>query len=145
MSRARSAMQEKNAGIHFPSHVSMIRLPISYDMSLPMPWMALICRAIFSGLSGQRIIPSGVLMPGKVIGFNLTDVATWPLLELNNFSTPSVWTQNDPGGQLHVRRWVSRQDTLLRIPISTLRRETNSRLPLDAYLSSEGQLQRKRC
>ena len=79
-----------NAGIHFPSQVSMIRLPIRCDMSLPMPWMALICRAIFSGLSGQRIIPSGVLMHGKVIGFNLTDVATWPLLELNNFSTSSV-------------------------------------------------------
>ena len=74
-----------NAGIHFPSHVSVIRLPISCDMSLPMPWMALICLAIFFGLSGQRIIPSGVLMHGKVIGFNLTDVATWPLLELNNF------------------------------------------------------------
>ena len=62
-----------------------------------------------SGLSGQRIIPSGVLMHGKVIGFNWTDVASWPLLELNNFSMPSVWTQNDPGGQPHVRRWVSRQ------------------------------------
>ena len=80
-------------------------------MSLAMPWMALSCHAIFSGLCGQRIIPSGVLMHGKVVGFNLTDVATWPLLEWNNFSTPSVWTQHDPGGQLHVRRWVSRLGT----------------------------------
>ena len=38
-----------------------------------------------SDLSRQRIIPSGVLMHGKVIGFNWTDVASWPLLELNNF------------------------------------------------------------
>ena len=53
-------------------------------------------------------------------GFNLTDVASWPLLELNNFSMPSVWTQNDPGGQPHVRRWVSRQVTLQRILISTI-------------------------
>ena len=132
-----------NAGIHFPSHVSMIRLPTRCDMSLPMQWMALICRATFSALSGQRIIPSGVLMHGKVIGFNLTDVASWPLLELNNFSMPSVWTQNDPGGQPHVRRWVSRQVTLQRILISTLRREANSRSPQDAYLLSDGQLQRK--
>ena len=50
----------------------MIRMLISCDMSLPMPWMALICRAIFSGLSGQRIISFGVLMYGKVIGLNLT-------------------------------------------------------------------------
>ena len=35
-------------------------------------------------------------MHGKVIGFNLADMATSPLLELNNFSTPSVKTQNDP-------------------------------------------------
>ena len=132
-----------NAGIHFPSHVSMIRLPTRRDMSLPMQWMALICRATFSGLYGQRIIPSGVLMHGKVIGFNWTDVASWPLLELNNFSMPSVWTQNDPGGQPHVRRWVSRQATLQRILISTIRREANSRSPQDAYLLSDGQLQRK--
>ena len=103
-----------------PVHVSMICLPARCDMSLPMQWMALVCLAIFSGLSGQRIIPSGVLMRGKVIGFNWTDVASWPLLELNNFSMPSVWTQDDPGGQPHVRRWVSRQATLQRILISTL-------------------------
>ena len=66
-------------------------------------------------------IPSGVLMHGKVIGFNLTDAASWPLLELNNFSMPSVWTPNDPGGQPRVRRWVSRQVTLQRILISTIR------------------------
>ena len=132
-----------NAGIHFPSHVSMIRLPTSCDMSLLMPFTVLTCRATFSGLSGQRIIPSGVLMHGKVIGFNLTDVASWPLLELNNFSMPSVWTHNDPGGQPHVRRWVSRQVTLQRIPILTIRREANSRSPQDAYLLSDGQLQRK--
>ena len=86
--------------------------PTRCDMSLPIQWMTLICLAIFSGLSGQRTIPSGVLMRGKVIGFNWTDVASWPLLELNNFSMPSVWTQDDPGGQPHVRRWVSRQATL---------------------------------
>ena len=33
--------------------------------------MALICRATFSGLYGQRIIPSGVLMRGKEIGVQL--------------------------------------------------------------------------
>ena len=41
------------------------QLPTRCDMSLPMQWMALICRATFSGLFGQRIIPSGVLMHGK--------------------------------------------------------------------------------
>ena len=126
-----------NAGIHFPSHVSMIRLPTRCDMSLPMQWMALICRATFSGLSGQRITPSGLLMQGKVIGFNWTDVASWPLLELNNFF------RKDPGGQPHARCWVSRQATLQRILISTIRRETNSRSPQDAHLLSEEQLQRK--
>ena len=72
-------------------------------------------------------------MHGKVIGFNLTDVATWPLLELNKILTPSVWTLHEPGGQLHVRRWVSRLDTLRRIP-----REVNSRSPPDARGLSEG-------
>ena len=36
--------------------------------------MTLIFLAIFSGLSEQRKIPSNVLMRGKVIDFNWTDV-----------------------------------------------------------------------
>ena len=131
------------ARIHFSSHGSMIRLPTSCDMSLGMQWMALICRAIFSGLYGQKIIPSGVLMHGKEIGFNWTNVASLPLLELSNFSMPSVLTQNDPGEQQRVRRWVSRQATLQRILISTTRREANSRSSQDAYQLNDGQLQRK--
>ena len=54
-----------NAGIHFPSHGSKIRSLTSYDMSLGMQWMALTCRATFSGPYGLRIIPFGVLMHGK--------------------------------------------------------------------------------
>ena len=127
-----------NAGIHFPFHGSMIRLPTSCDMSLGMQ-----CRAIFSGLYGQRIIPSGVLMHGKEIGFNWTNVASLPLWGLSNFSMPFVLTQNDPGEQQHVRRCVSRQATLQRILISTTRREANSRSPQDAYQLKDGQLQRK--
>ena len=63
-----------NVGIHFPSHGNKIRNPMSYDMSLGMLWMALTCRATFSGRCGRRINPFGVLMPGKRIGFNWTNV-----------------------------------------------------------------------
>ena len=38
-----------NAGIHFP-YLRAVPIPTSCDMSLGMQWMALICRAIFSGL-----------------------------------------------------------------------------------------------
>ena len=58
-------------GIHFPSLGSKIRRPTSYDMSSGMQWMALTCRATFSGPNGQRIIPFGVLMHGKEIGVQL--------------------------------------------------------------------------
>ena len=67
-------------------------------------------------------------MHGKVIGFNLTDVATRPLLELNNFSTPSRypgWTHC--GGYPYQRGG-----------------EVNSRSPQDAYLLREGQLQKNK-
>ena len=83
-------------------------------------------------------------MHGKVIGFNLTDVATWPLLELNNFSTPSVWM--DP-----TRPWRTAACQALGIPVGHIAEDTHidpsegSKFTLspDAYLSSEGQLQRK--
>ena len=93
-----------NAGIHFPSLGSMIRIPTNCDLSLGMQWMALICHAIFSGPYGRRIIPFSVLMHGKEIGFSWTSAVSLPRLELSNFSMPSVLTHNDPGVQQQVRR-----------------------------------------
>ena len=85
-----------NAGTHFPSHGSKIRKLTSYDMSLGMQWMALTCRATFSGPYGLRIIPFGALMPGKEIGFNWTNVVSLPRLELSTSSMPSALAHNDP-------------------------------------------------
>ena len=67
-----------NVGIHFPSHGSKIRNPMSYDMSSGMQWMALTCRATFSGWYGRRIIPFGVLMPGKGLGSTGQMWFHWP-------------------------------------------------------------------
>ena len=61
--------------------------------------MALICRATFSGPYGLRIIPFSVLMHGKEIGFNWTNVGSLRRLELSTFSMPSALTHNDPGEQ----------------------------------------------
>ena len=108
-----------------------------------MQWMALICRAIFSGLYGLRIIPFGVLMHGKEIGFNWTNVASLPRLELSTFLMPSVLTHNDPGEQQQVRRWVFLLAILQRILTSTSRREANSRSPQDAYQLNDGQSHKK--
>ena len=66
-----------NVGIHFPSHGSKIKRLTSYDTSLGVQWMALTCRATFSGPYGLRIIPFSVLM--------LFDNDTEPLL------TPGFW------------------------------------------------------
>ena len=133
-----------NAGIHFLSHGSKIRILTSCDMSLGMQWMAVICRAIFSGLYGLRIIPFGVLMHGKVIGFNWTNVALLPRLELSTFLMPSVLTHNDPGEQQLVRRWAFLLAILQRILISTSRRVANSRSPQDAYQLNDGNRREKR-
>ena len=116
-----------NAGIHFPSHGSKIRIPTSCDMSLGTQWMALICRATFSGPYGLRIIPFGVWMHGKEIGFNWTNVALLPRLELSAFLMPFVLTHNDPGEQQQVRRWAFLLAILQKILISSSRREANSR------------------
>ena len=116
-----------NAGIHSPSHGSKIRRLTSYDMSLGMQWMALICRAAFSGPYGRRNIPFGVLMLGKEIGFNWTNVVSLPRLELSTFSMPSALTHNDPGEQQQVKLWVFLLAILRKILISSRRRETNSR------------------
>ena len=88
-----------NVGIHFPSHGNKIRNPMSYDMSLRMLWMALTCRATSSGRYGRRISPFGVLMPGKGIGFNWTNVVSLARLELSTSSMPSVTVHNALGGQ----------------------------------------------
>ena len=45
-------------------------------------------------------------MHGKEIGFNWTNVASLPRLELSTFLMPSVLTHNDPGEQQQVRHWV---------------------------------------
>ena len=100
-------------------------------------------RATFSGLSGQRITPSDVLMHGKVIGVQLDRCSFMAPVRIEQFFDAFSLAQNDSGGQPHARRWVSRQATLQRILISTIRREANSRSPQDAYLLSDGQLQRK--
>ena len=114
------------AGIHFPSHGSKIRIPTSCGVSLGMQWMVLICRATFSGRYGLRIIPFGVLMHGKEIGFNWTNVASLPRLELSTFLMSSVLTHNDAGEQQQVRRCCHR-------------REANSRSPQDVYQLNDGQ------
>ena len=132
-----------NAGIHSPSHGSKIRRLTSYDMSLGMQWMALICRAAFSGPYGRRNIPFGVLMLGKEIGFNWTNVVSLPRLELSTFSMPSALTHNDPGEQQQVKLWVFLLAILRKILISSRRRETNSRSPPCVYQLNEGQSQRK--
>ena len=118
-----------NAGIHFPSHGSKIRIPTSCDMSLGTQWMALICRATFSGPYGLRIIPFGVWMHGKEIGFNWTNVVSSPRLELTTFLMPSVLTHNGPGEQQQFRLWVFLLAILRRILISSSRRGANSRSP----------------
>ena len=100
-------------------------------MSLGMQWMALICRAIFSGLDGLRIIPFGVLMHGKRLASTGQMWLHCPRLELSTFLMPSVLTHNDLGEQQQVRRWVFLLAILQRILISTSWREVNSRSPQD--------------
>ena len=80
---------------------------MSYDMSLGMLWMALTCRATSSGRCGRRISPFGVLMPGKGIGFNWTNVVSLARLELNTSSMPSVIVHNARGGQRQFKPWYS--------------------------------------
>ena len=60
-------------------------------------WMALTCRATFSGPYRLRIIPFSVLMHGKKIGFNWTNVVSLLRLELSTSSIPSAFTHSDPG------------------------------------------------
>ena len=112
-------------------------------MSLGMQWMALICRATFSDPYGLRIIPFGVLMHGKEIGFNWTNVVSLPRLELSTFSMPSALTHYHPGEQQQVKLWVFLLAILRRILISSSWRETNSRSPQGVYQLNEGQSQRK--
>ena len=88
-------------------------------------------------------MPFGVLMHGKEIGFNWTNVVSLPRLELSTFSMPSALTHNDPGEQQQVKLWVFLLAILRRIVISSSRRETNSRSPQGVYQLNEGQSQRK--
>ena len=91
-----------------------------------LTWIASLLRRFRSTI--MRCHPRGVI------------VICEPLLELNDFSTLLVWIQRDPGGQLHVRRWVSQLVTLQRIPISILRREVNS-----CSLRAKDNCREKRC
>ena len=119
----------QNVGIHFPSHGSKIRNPMSYDMSLGMLWMALTCRATSSGRCGRRISPFGVLMPGKGIGFNWTNVVSLARLELSTSSMPSVIFHNALGGQRQSKPWVFLPAILRRMLTSRSWRTTNSSSP----------------
>ena len=70
-------------------------------------WMALTCRATSSGRCGRRISPFGVLMPGKGVGFNWTNVVSLARLELSTSSMPSVIVHNALGGQQQSPQGVS--------------------------------------
>ena len=112
---------------------------MSYDMSSGMQWMALTCRATFSGRYGRRIIPFGVLMPGKGIGFNWINVVSLAWLELSTSSMPSALAHNALGERRQVKPWVFLPAILRRIPTSRCWRKTNSRSPQGVYQQNGGQ------
>ena len=112
---------------------------MSCDMSSGMQWMALTCRATFSGRCGRRIIPFSVLMPGKGIGFNWTNVDLLARLELSTSSMPSALAHNALGEQRQVKPWVFLPAILRRILTSRCWRKTNSRSPQSVYQRNGGQ------
>ena len=132
-----------NVGIHFPSLGRKIRNLMCYDMSLGMQWMALTCRATFSGPHGRRTIPFSVLTPGKGIGYNWTDVVSLPRLELSTSSMPSALAHSVPGGQRQVKLWDFLRAILRRIPMSSSWRTTNSCSPQGVYQWNGGHPQQK--
>ena len=112
-------------------------------MSLGMQWMALTCRATFSGPHGRRTIPFGVLTPGKGIGCNWTNVVSLPRLELSTSSMPSALAHSVPGGQRQFKLWDFLRAILRRIPISSSWRTTNSCSPQGVYQWNGGHPQQK--
>ena len=117
--------------------------PMSYDMSSGMLWMALTCRATFSGRCGRRIILFGVLMPGKGIGSNWTNVVSLDRLELSTSSMPSAIAHNALGEQRQFKPWVFLPAILRRILTSRCWRKTNSRSPQGVYQRNGGQPHQK--
>ena len=132
-----------NAGIHFPSHVSMIRLPIRCDMALSMPWMALICRAIFSGPVRTEDNSFWCIDAWK---------GDWVQLDRCGYMAPVGIEQFFDAFSLDPKRpWRTAACQVLGIPAGHIAEDTHINpsegskftLTQDAYLSSDGQLQRK--
>ena len=120
-------------GILSPSLGRKIKRLTSSDMSLDTQWMAVSYRATFFGPHGLRNNPSGAWMPGKVIGFNWTNVPSLLRLELNTSLMPSALTHKDLGEQRHAELWAFLPAMLQRIPILNICRRTSLRLPQGAY------------
>ena len=88
-------------------------------------WSLSVVTSAFSGPHGRRIIPLGVLTPGKGIGCKWTNVTSLLRLELSTSSMPSTSVYSVPGGQLHVKLWDFLLAILRRILISSGWRKTN--------------------
>ena len=105
----------------------------SSDMSLDTQWMAVTYRATFFGPHGLWNNPSGAWMPGKVIGFNWTNVLSLLRLELNTSSMPSALTHKGLGEQQHAKLWAFLPAMLQRTPILNICMRISLRLPQGAY------------
>ena len=95
--------------------------------------MAVTFRATFFGPHGLWNNPSGAWMPGKVIGFNWTNVLSLLRWELNTSSMPSALTHKGLGEQQHAKLWAFLPAMLQRTPILNICMGISLRLPQGTY------------
>ena len=72
-------------------------------------------------------------MPGKVIGFNWTNVLSLLRWDLNTSSMPSALTHKGLGEQQHAKLWAFLPAMLQRTPILNICMGISLRLPQGAY------------
>ena len=95
--------------------------------------MAVTFLATFFGPHGLWNNPSGAWMPGKVIGFNWTNVLSLLRWELNTSSMPSALTHKGRGERLHAKLWAFLPAMWQRTPILNICMGISLRLPQGAY------------